>query len=249
MRIRLIRSATLRLKYSDRWILVDPYLAPKNSRPSFAGKSPNPLVDLPCAPLDVIAGIEWVFVSHLHSDHFDPAAQDLLPKSIPVLCQPCDAATIEEKGFQHVIPFVESIAWPGLTIMPTTCQHGSGEVLTEMGRASGFVMMGTHEPTVYWAGDTVWNENVESIIARYRPGVIVTHSCGAVWGDGVLIVMDAEETVEVCRAARDSKVIATHMDALDHAMISRQDLRRYADTHGIGADQLLIPQDGEELIL
>ncbi len=87
MQIQLIRNATLRLQYAGLQLLTDPYLAAKHSRPSFTGKSPNPLVELPIPPEEVIAGVDGVLVSHLHSDHFDPAARDLLPKDIPILCQ------------------------------------------------------------------------------------------------------------------------------------------------------------------
>jgi hypothetical protein len=43
-------------------------------------------------------------------------------------------------------------------------------------------------------------------------------------------------------------VIATHLDSLDHATISREALRTYAEANGIGPAQLLIPADGEELV-
>jgi len=58
MKIQLIRSATLRLEYARRRFVIDPYLAAKHSRPSFTGKSPNPLIDLPCAPQDIIASMD-----------------------------------------------------------------------------------------------------------------------------------------------------------------------------------------------
>jgi L-ascorbate metabolism protein UlaG (beta-lactamase superfamily) len=248
MKMRLIRSATLRMEYAGRRFVIDPYLAAKHSRPSFAGRSPNPLVDLPCSPLDVIAGIEWVLVSHLHSDHFDPAAQELLPKDTLIFCQPGDEAWITAKGFQHVTPITDQLAWMGMTITRTPGQHGSGSVLAEMGPVSGFIFQAVSEPTVYWAGDTVWYEGVADIIARARPQIIITHSCGAVWGEQVLIVMDAAQTVAVCQAAPGSKVIATHLDSLDHATISRETLRQYATASGIQPEQLLIPADGEELM-
>lgn len=62
------------------------------------------------------------------------------------------------------------------------------------------------------------------------------------------IVMDAPQTVAVCRAAPKSIVIATHMDSLDHATVSRAALRRYANEQGIQQKQLLIPADGDQLI-
>jgi L-ascorbate metabolism protein UlaG (beta-lactamase superfamily) len=35
---------------------------------------------------ELLRGVDAVFVSHLHSDHFDAAAQQLLPKDLPILC-------------------------------------------------------------------------------------------------------------------------------------------------------------------
>ncbi len=247
MQIQLIRNATLRLEYAHRSLLIDPYLAAKHSRPSYTGASPNPLVDLPCSPLEAVAGIEMVLISHLHSDHFDPAAQELLPKAIPILCQPEDKAAIASIGFRDVIPVKDTVNWQGITITRTPCQHGTGAVLGEMGNASGFVFHAENEPTAYWVGDTIWCEAVAETILGTQPDVIITHSCGAMWGDHILIVMDAVQTVAVCRAAPNSTVIATHMEALDHATVTRAALRKYAAAHGIEAEKLLIPLDGEKI--
>jgi hypothetical protein len=43
-------------------------------------------------------------------------------------------------------------------------------------------------------------------------------------------------------------IVATHMEALDHASVSRSDLRAAATAAGISNEQLLIPTDGEELV-
>jgi L-ascorbate metabolism protein UlaG (beta-lactamase superfamily) len=247
MQIQLIRSATLRVEYAGHRFIIDPYLAAKHTRPSYTGASPNPLVDLPCSPQEAIAGIELALISHLHSDHFDPAAQELLPKALPILCQPEDAAEIESMGFRSVMPVKETVDWQGIRITRTPCQHGSGAVLAEMGDASGLIFEAENEPTVYWAGDTIWCESVAETIHRMQPEVIITHSCGAMWGDHVLIIMDAAQTVAVCRAAPLSTVIATHMEALDHATVSREALRAYAEAQGIRPEKLLIPSDGEKI--
>ena len=247
MEIQLIRNATLRMDYAQNRFVIDPYLAAKHSRPSYSGVSPNPLVELPCSPQEVIAGIDMAVVSHLHSDHFDPTAQRLLPKDLPVLCQPGDHAALERDGFRRVMPVVDSLHWKGIHITRTVGQHGTGQVLQEMGEASGFVFRAENEPTVYWAGDTIWCEPVARVIDQVQPDIIVTHSCGAVWGQDVLIVMDAAQTVAVCRAAPNSVVVATHMDSVDHATVSRQALRAYAEANGIQTTQLLIPADGESL--
>jgi L-ascorbate metabolism protein UlaG (beta-lactamase superfamily) len=248
MQIQLVRSATLRILYGETCFLIDPYLAAKHTRPSYTGVSPNPLVDLPCRPQDVVAGIDVAVVSHLHSDHFDPLARSLLPQDLPLFCQPGDEGALHEQGFRNVVPVTECVHWQDISITRTDCQHGSGGVLAEMGQASGFVFRADNEPTLYWAGDTVWCPAVANTISQVRPQVIVTHSCGAVWGDRIPIVMDGAQTIAVCQAAPDSVVVATHMEALDHATVSRAELRAAAEKNGIQPEQLLIPADGERLV-
>lgn len=249
MRLQLIRNATMRLEYGGRKIVTDPYLAAKHSRPSFTGKSPNPMVELPMTPQQVLHGAEMALITHVHSDHFDPLAQELLPKEMPILCQPGDAENIRKLGFKNVIGVQEEEEWRGIGVNRTEGQHGSGEVLAAMGHVSGFVLKAKDEPTVYWTGDTVLNDDVLGVIKSVKPDVILTHSCGAVWGKQVLIVMDAVQTVEVCRLAPRSRVVAIHMEALDHATVTRAELRRYATEHGVKKEQLLIPVDGETIIL
>jgi hypothetical protein len=160
-----------------------------------------------------------------------------------------DETPVTVMGFRHVTPVLDSLVWHGITISRTPCQHGSDDVLDDMGTASGFIFQAENEPTVYWVGDTIYYDAVAEVIDHVHPQVIITHSCGAVWGDHVLIVMDAEQTVAVCKSAPKSIVVATHMEALDHATITRAELRDYATLHGIKPDQLLIPADGDVLEL
>jgi L-ascorbate metabolism protein UlaG (beta-lactamase superfamily) len=247
--LQLIRNATMRLRYAGRVYLTDPLLGPKHSLPSFAGKSPNPLVDLPVAPEDVFAGVDLVLLSHLHRDHFDPVAQQMLPRDLPILCQPGEEGRVAKDGFTQVTALTDTTRDGAVTITRVPGQHGAGAVLRDMGAVSGFVLQAAGEPTVYWAGDSIWYDGVAQTIARFQPRVIITHSAGAVWGEGGLIIMDAAQTVAVCRAAPASTVVAIHLDAFDHATVSRAELRAYADAAGIPTARLLIPADGETLAL
>ena len=108
----------------------------------------------------------------------------------------------------------------------------------------GLSIEATNEPSIYWAGDTVLYPPVAKVIKETGPDVVIIHSCGARW-DGDLIVMDADQTIAVCALSNEIRVIATHMEALDHATIDRRDLRVAAELRGIAASKLLIPQDGE----
>ncbi len=249
MHLQLIRNATLRVTYAGHLFVIDPYLAPKHALDPIAGKSRNPTVDLPCTPQEAIAGAEMVIVSHLHRDHFDAAAQEILPKDILLYCQPGDQDKIAEKGFANVQVILDSTRWQGIQITRTPAQHGTGVWAERMGSVSGFVFRAAGEPTVYWPGDTIWYAAVEQAIAQHAPDIIITHSCGAqIQGSGP-IVFDAQQTIAVCRAAPKAVVVAVHMEALDHATVSRADLRASADSQGISAARLRIPADGETLEL
>jgi L-ascorbate metabolism protein UlaG (beta-lactamase superfamily) len=128
-----------------------------------------------------------------------------------------------------------------------------GQIETMMGKVSGFVLQAENEPTVYWAGDTVLCEEVRDAIADFEPDVIVTHSSGARWaddvGERVLIVMDAEQTVQVCQLAPSSIIVAAHMESLDHGTVSRSDLAERARAAGVDEARLIIPQDGQTIEL
>lgn len=247
MEIQLIRNATLRLRYNGFLLLIDPYFAPKHSLPSYADKSPNPTVDLPFSTTDIMAGVEAVIVSHLHTDHFDSVAKDLLPKDLPLFCQPANAAAIREAGFRDVRPIETALTWQGITLTRTDGEHGEGETAQLMGQVSGFVFAAQGEPTLYWAGDTIWCDPVRHAIQDFQPRVIVTHSCGATWKGSAPIVMDAAQTLAVCHAAPKSQVLAVHMEALDHATVSRAQLREFAEAHGVTTEQLVILRDGETI--
>ncbi|QIG47375.1 MBL fold metallo-hydrolase [Nordella sp. HKS 07] len=244
MKLRLFRNATLKLDYAGRTVLIDPYLAPKHSLPSFTGRSPNPMVDLPAPIEEILEGVELVVVSHLHTDHFDGVAKERVPKHLPLLCQPGDEGKILEAGFTDVRPLLDVFDWNGLVFTRRQGSHGLGPVVEKMGPVMGFTLAAQNEPKIYWAGDTVLYPPVAQTIAEARPDIIVTHSCGAKW-DGDLIVMDAEQTLATAELAPKATVVAVHMEALDHATTTRADLRATAEARGLAKGRLIIPDDGE----
>ncbi|MEE9252680.1 MAG: MBL fold metallo-hydrolase [Thermodesulfobacteriota bacterium] len=247
MQLQLIRNATMRITYSGKLILTDPFLLPAYSFEPFVGVSPNPTVELPCSPPEVVDGVELVIVSHLHPDHIDPLAQRLLPGDIPLFCQPGDEMTLRQGGFQSASPVDMPEKWEGITISRTPGRHGTGAMARQMGSVSGFTFQAEGEPTVYWAGDTIWYEGVKRVLEHMKPDVIVTHSCGAQFPGADPIIMDAAQTIAVCREAPEATVVAIHMEAVDHATVTRAGLREAAEEAGITPEQLLIPQDGETL--
>ena len=251
MNITLVRNATLIIEYAGRRLLVDPDFGPKHSRPSFTDRSKNPMVDLPIDPGEILREIDAVFVSHLHSDHFDDVAQSIIPNDILMLCQPDDEARITDMGFTNLTAVHESVSWGAATISRTGGRHGEGAIGQMMGPVSGFVLQAPDEPTLYWAGDTILYDDVRAAVERVNPNVIVTHASGAVWPDDsgkpVLIVMDDAQTINLCRLTPDSVIVAVHMEALDHGTVTRASLRDHARAQNIADDRLIIPADGQTL--
>jgi L-ascorbate metabolism protein UlaG (beta-lactamase superfamily) len=247
MKLQLIRSATVRLSLGKHIFLIDPYLADRHAGRSYAGISRSPLVALPFSVGEILSGVDAVIISHMHSDHFDLAAQSAIPKEISLICQTEDEPEMLRLGFENVYPISTNLNWKGIEIQRTPGEHGSGAVLEEMGIASGFIFEAPDEPIVYWAGDTILCDEVVDVLIKKRPKVVITHSCGAVWGDRVKILMDDEQTIRVCKLLPDSVIIAAHMDSVDHATVPRKMLRESARNSGIQDKQLLIPEDGESI--
>ena len=105
--IQQIRNATIKVTYGETTFLIDPMLAEQGAYPGFPNtyrsELRNPLVDLPMAAEDVIEGTDAVIVTHTHLDHWDDAAQKLLPKELPLFVQSAaDAEMIRSQGFQDV---------------------------------------------------------------------------------------------------------------------------------------------------
>ena len=119
MHLRLIRNATLRLELGGRHLLVDPMLDPAGARPPVEGSEDdrrNPLVELPEPAEVVVAGLDAVLITHLHRDHFDAAAAELLPKDLPVFCQPEDREALAAYGFTDLRPVDRSADFDGIAI-------------------------------------------------------------------------------------------------------------------------------------
>jgi len=248
MQIQQIRNSTLRIQIADKLILTDPVLLPRHGIESFAGIEKNPTVDLPIPAQEVIKNIDLVLLSHLHQDHFDDGAKRMLPREIKIFCQPGNDNAIRESGFLNVTPIETSILWENIQITRTPGRHAGNEKWEAiLGTVSGFIFRADNEPVIYWAGDTVLYDEIETLITTVKPDIILTHSCGAKLQDSGPIVMDAQQTIAVCKLAPDAIVIATHIDALDHGTVSRKELRFYARKQGILDNQLLIPDDGQTL--
>lgn len=247
MKLQLIRNATLKIIYAGKTILVDPMFSKKGSFESFAGKQMNPIIDLPFEFNNILTDVDLVLITHTHIDHFDPVAQETIPKHIPFFCQPSDENKIRTCSFKNVIGIEDKIHWKGIEIHRTKGKHGSGEVLKLMGEVSGFILKSHLEPTVYIIGDSILTDDVMKAFKLYNPEIIITNSGGAYMPDYELnpIIMDANQTIKVAQQVPNSKIIAVHLESLDHCTETRKSLFEFAMSKGINQNRLLIPNDGQ----
>jgi L-ascorbate metabolism protein UlaG (beta-lactamase superfamily) len=246
MHLRLIRNATLRLEVGGLQLLVDPMLDPAGARPPVEETDDdrrNPLVELPEPPEVVVEGIDAVLLTHLHQDHFDSTAAALLPKNVPLLCQPEDVERLRAQGFTDVRPVEERVELDGITVTRTPARHGTGPVADALAPVSGYLLRDAAGRGLYIAGDTVLYEDVERILDEQRPEVVVVNASGARLTGTDPIVMDTDDVVAVARRAPDARVVAVHLEAINHCVQTRADLHQALHDAGL-SERVTVPEDG-----
>ncbi|MEB7500583.1 MBL fold metallo-hydrolase [Leclercia pneumoniae] len=258
MQLTQIRNATLKLDYAGVRFLIDPMLADKEAWPGFPGTARshlrNPLVALPVS-VDTLLDVDVIIVTHTHQDHWDEAAQQLIPKDKVIYTQnESDASLIRSQGFTAVSVLADTNVIAGVNVVKTDGQHGSDEayaipeVAKRLGDACGLVFSAEGEKRLYIAGDTIWVPPYVSSLKKYAPDVVVLNiGCATVDGIGAIIMgkEDALRTLEILPAAT---LVASHMEAVNHCLLSRAELRAYTAENGL-QQKVRVPEDGETLSL
>ncbi len=245
MQFQLVRHATLLVEYAGMRLLVDPMLsdagamAPIQNSPQ---QRNNPLVALPCSVDEVLDNLQAVLVTHTHRDHWDDAAIQLIPKDLSLFCQPEDLKKMEDTHFLNAAAVHDQRNWSKICITRTHAQHGTGDIGKAMAPASGYVLQAEGEPTLYIAGDSIWCKEVGETIKRFKPEIVVVNAGGAKFLEGDPITMTTEDVVHLCRAAHHAQVIAVHMEAINHCLVTRKDLAHAAHAAGV---KVKIPADGD----
>ncbi|WP_297421018.1 MBL fold metallo-hydrolase [Clostridium sp.] len=248
MKIQLIRHATLIVTLNNKRILIDPLLSEAGSMdpvPDVPNQNYNPLVKLPL-DINLIINCDAIIVTHTHRDHFDEAAASILPKSIPIFCQPEDEVKLQSYGFTEVHPIHTNYVWNEISINRTRGKHGHDELAEKMAPVSGFVISFSNEPSVYITGDTVWCEEVQEAIEKFKPNVVVCNCGSAQFGYGQPITMNSEDLYKLCHRYTNIEIVAVHMEAWNHCRLLRKDLKSFIESNNIN-NNIFILNDGEIL--
>lgn len=256
MKFQQIRNATAIIEYAGRRFLVDPMLSGKGSFPGFPGTAncelSNPLVDLP-VPIHELSQVDAVILTHTHADHWDETAKAVLPKDLLVFVQnKQDQEELGSAGFTNIRVLGSETEFEGIRLIKTPGQHGSDAIMEKLGdllgTVCGVIFKHPSEKTLYLAGDTVWNHHVEDSLETYNPEVVILNSGDAqVVGLGS-IIMGKWDVLKVHEAVPNAKLIATHMEAVNHAVLSRKELREFSIKKGFDTS-LAVPEDGETVVI
>ena len=100
---------------------------------------------------EVVRGLDAVLVTHRHRDHLDARAEELLPRDVPVFCQPEDEEALRELGLDARA--VDGRARLGRAPRSSGRPRSTASARSprRLGPVSGFVL-----DDLYLAGDTVW---------------------------------------------------------------------------------------------
>ena len=252
-----IRNATAKIEVAGSTFLVDPYLAPKGNYAGFEGtinsQKRNPLIDMKEPVEKVLEGVDAVIVTHTHADHWDEYAQKVLPKTLPIFVQNAgDAQIIRSQGFKDVRVLGKNTEFNKVKLSKTGGQHGTDQMYAIpqfaelLGEAMGVVMQADGEKTLYIVGDTIWNEEVEFALNRYKPEIIVMNTGYAqVEGNPDGIIMGKADVAKARQVAPKADIITVHMDAVNHAAVTSDDMRKFVKEHKLS--KVAVPKEGEVL--
>jgi len=253
MNLTHIRHGSHIIEFNNKRFLVDPVFADKGSMfalPKGRVNEKNPLNPLPFN-LDFLHSVDVVLITHMHFDHFDDKAKELLPKDIEIFCAPVDVKKIKKSGFTNVTAIVKSaILYENIEIKITGGKHGVGLAGKLMGQTTGFVLKdiskNSSEPTTYIVGDSIWCDEISSVLTNEKPEVIITFAGSAKLPFGKPITMSTWDIHQLAEVSNKSKIIALHMDTWNHCYLTRDMLKEFITDKNY-RDRIIIPKDGESL--
>jgi len=263
MKIHHLRNATFVIESSEKYILIDPMLGAVGSLPTFTyirnNPKRNPIVALPDNTQEILSKVTHCLITHsqkwgiellTHTDHLDKAGKAFLIKNnIPVTTMNDDIAHLKKTGLniEKGLEFHKTVEYLDGRITAIPAKHGHSWMHKFMANGAGYIIELLDEPSVYISGDTVLTQDVKNALKDFKPDIAVIASGSAYLDVGGYILMSPKEIKEFISLA-PNKVIANHVEALNHCPTTRDGLKNELLKSGL-LDKTLIPKDGETLTI
>ena len=245
-------QAGFALRWSRRAFLIDPYLSDSLAQKYKGQIFPHErMMPVPILP-EALGNIDWVFCTHRHSDHMDPAT--LVPLFRNAACRavvPCSALT-------HVLVNIE------LAADRTTCATADQKMMLDED-ASLHPIPAAHESLtvnaageheflgyiiqlgdirIYHSGDCVPYDNLEQNLRDLKPDIALLPVNGRdeyrrshkVPGN-----FNFEEALQICHNAGIEYLIPHHFGMFEFNTIDPADLKRKLATQSLPV-QVVLPQ-------
>ena len=263
MKIHHLRNATFVIESKERFIIIDPMLCKAGALPSFAWikhkSKANPLVELPVNSSELLAKVTHCLITHsqkwgiealTHTDHLDNAGKIFLEKNnIPVASLKKDAPYLKKHQINITVEleYWKTFSYLDGQITAIPAQHGHGVIHNIMVNGAGIFLSLPDEPSIYISGDTVLTNDVKKALEQFKPDITVVAAGNASLDIGGDILMPIEEILDFIKLS-PSKVIANHLEALNHCPITRAQLKTELIKNHL-LEKVYIPDDGEILEL
>jgi len=261
MKIYHLRNASFIIETKNNFILIDPMLGDVGTIPPFSKKrfvaKRNPTVSLPENASNMLKKVTHCLITHSHTfglkalqhtDHLDKDGEKFLKENIiPVVCRKKDKSFLLKNGLkvEQSLSVWKPEKFLDGEIMSVPATHGRGFVKNIMANGVGFFITLPDEPSIYISGDTVFTKDVKKIFTKFKPDISVMASGSAQLDFGKPILMTMDELLLFSKYA-PGKVIANHLESLNHCPTSRKDIQEAIDNENLG-HKVYIPFDGEVL--
>lgn len=250
LKIHHLRNASMVIETEKDVILIDPMLGPKGSMATFTffrfKAQKNPIVPLPESCQKILKKVTHCLITHKHPDHIDPEAERFLSENkIPVTCSVNDKKLFKKKGLNVVqtLEYWEKTSFLGGTIEGIPARHGYGFVAKPMGNVMGFYIELPNQKSIYLSSDTIYTNAIDKVLKEYQPEISVVASGTAQLDVFQPLLMNMKDILRFVKN-NSGKVIANHLEAVNHCPTTRIGLREELEKNGL-SEKVSIPIDGE----
>jgi N-acyl-phosphatidylethanolamine-hydrolysing phospholipase D len=228
-----IGGPTYVLQLGNFKILTDPMLCAKSDTAFVIKKHPttgalNAYIARFAEPgkLDT-NNIDLLLISHLHADHFDNEAKNILNKNLKTIVPANNKETILNWGFYNVtgLRWRDTLTFKKsnetLTIISVRALHAGDESLNAaLGEVNGYIIAfndGKKTFRIYWTGDTVWFDEIRTY-NKYGSIDLFIPNVGAVGADGNIgrRGLNAKETIKIIKELKPKRTIPVHHSTFSH---------------------------------